>query len=59
MIEIPQVLLSRLLSQTLKKEEHAMPAAARWPAIRELYGSWSDKHIDGLEYERTLREEWN
>lgn len=53
-IEIPKTMLEQLL-HSLKQQQTVHGQIQ----VNQLYGAWSNKLVNGLEYERALRDEWN
>lgn len=73
LVDIPQEDLAALdlLSKAEKRSRAAVIRAAisdylaekdrqrRWALIETGFGIWKDRGIDGLEYERAIRAEWD
>ncbi|OGL78458.1 hypothetical protein A3J43_00600 [Candidatus Uhrbacteria bacterium RIFCSPHIGHO2_12_FULL_54_23] len=52
-LELPK----RFLEDVIHAQRNS--SQTTWDALERLYGAWKGKSIDGLIYERRLREEWD
>jgi len=53
-LELPM----RLLEDAIHAKRREDRTQVQWDIIEGLYGVWRSKGIDGLAYERKLRDEW-